>query len=154
VQAEVILRWLPKIETAENRHKRSAELAKQHKGELGSVYEAAKADGVDIDALKNARKLDKRDHAEVALHYANTGRYLRIMESKLATQLELFGDVKQPPPVNPFLAGQQVGREGGSIDECSYKPGTEDFDLWHDGYASGQSKIHDTLRAGEPAPAN
>jgi hypothetical protein len=145
VPDEVYRRWLPKIEVAENAYAKAADIAKSKKGELASVYKAAEQDGCHRDAIKRARRLDKRDHADVAREYAETGRVLSLMGSKLA-QLDLFVDIKQPEPVNPYLAGQQVGREAGSIDECPYDPGTEPFDLWHQGYASGQEKNHDSLR--------
>src|SRR5437899_4971612 len=67
IPEEVILRWDAKINTAEIAASKVKVLYDSAKGRLQSVYRAAKEDGVDIDALKEARKMDADDHAAVEL---------------------------------------------------------------------------------------
>jgi hypothetical protein len=62
VPDEVYRRWLSKIEHAEAIHDRAHDAAKSRKGELRQIYEAAKEDGCNIDAIKEARKNHKLDH--------------------------------------------------------------------------------------------
>jgi ribosome modulation factor len=144
--AEVKLRWLSKVDTAGALYDRAAEIAKKRKSELGNIYAGAKDDGCDIDALKVARKLHKRAHADVAAEYSATGDWLRLMHSPLAEQLELFKTPDWPEPVNANLAGYRVGRAGGSVDECEYQPGSETFASWRVGYDLGQEENRESLR--------
>lgn len=143
---EVYRRWLSKIETASNAYDRAAELAKKRKSELGNVYSGAKDDGCDTDAIKTARKLNSRAVADVAAEYNNTGRILRLMKSPLADQLDLFKPLDWPEPVNANLQGYRVGRSGGSVDECTFEPGTETFASWRTGYELGQEENRESLR--------
>src|SRR5258708_31499093 len=143
---EVYLRWLSKIDTAEVAYDRAAEVAKKRKSELGNVYTGAKDDGCDIDAIKKARREDKRAVADVAAEYSNIGRVLRLMHSPLAEQLELFKTPDWPEPVSANLQGFRVGKAGGSVDECPYEPGTETFVAWQTGHESGQQENHESLR--------
>ena len=143
---EVYLRWLSKIETAENAYDRAAEISKKRKSELGNVYTGAKDDGCDIDAIKKARREDKRAVADVAAEYSNIGRVLRLMHSPLAEQLELFKTPDWPEPVSANLQGFRVGKAGGSVDECPYEPGTETFVAWQTGHESGQEENYESLR--------
>src|SRR5262245_57179886 len=84
VPDSVYQRYLIKIEAASVRLDKTKEIYDQAKGELRSVYAAAKNDGCNIDAIKNARKLDEQDLSTVAMDYADTGRVLRLMKSPLA----------------------------------------------------------------------
>src|SRR5205809_1093722 len=52
---EVYRRWLSKIETADNVYEKAKDVAKSRKGELAAIYAAAKEDGCNIDAIKEAR---------------------------------------------------------------------------------------------------
>ena len=146
VPDEIILRWNAKIEVAANAAQRAKDAHDSAKGKLQSIYKAAKDDGVDIDALKEVRKMDKGDHAEVELRYRNTGRYLRVLESKLAVQFELFPEVKQSASVSAWLAGTRAGKSGVSIDENPHTPGSEVFEEWNGGWRNGQTKLaHEKL---------
>jgi hypothetical protein len=144
-QDETYLLWLPKIEVAQARYDKAAEAARTAKSELGQVYKGAEADGCHRDGIKEAFRLMKLDTYTVSLQAQATGRVLRLKQSPHHEQLQLFASV-QPPPVNPFLAGQQTGREAGDINECPHQPGSADFQLWHDGYASGQEMNFEQLR--------
>ena len=141
---EVKLRWLAKVNTAALAYDKAAEAAKKLKSQLSNVYAGAKDDGCNIDALKQARKLDKRDRAEVAADYTATGDWLRLMDSPLV-QLELFKQPDWPEPVNANLQGYRVGRAAGSLDECPFEPGTETFASWRTGYDLGQEENRESL---------
>lgn len=143
---EVKLRWLGKVNTAEAAYDKSAEATKKLKSQLSNVYAGAKDDGCDIDALKQARRYNKRAHADVAAEYSATGDWLRLMKSPLSEQLELFRTPDWPEPVNANLQGYRVGRAGGSIDECQYQPGSETFASWKTGYDLGQEENRESLR--------
>jgi ribosome modulation factor len=142
---EVKLRWLAKVNTAALAYDKAAEAAKKLKSQLSNVYAGAKDDCCNIDALKQARKLDRRDRADVAADYTATGDWLRLMRSPLATQLELF-QIDLPEPVNANLQGYRVGRAAGSLDECPFEPGTETFASWRTGYDLGQEENRESLR--------
>ena len=82
VSDELYQRWMRKIADAQTAVERAAKPLKSRKGELGAICKAAKSDGVDVDAIREAFTLDKLDHLEVATKYANTGRVLRLMKSR------------------------------------------------------------------------
>jgi ribosome modulation factor len=142
---EVWQRWLSKIETASNAYDRAAEISRKRKSELGNIYDGAKDDGCDIDAIKKARKDAKRPVADVAAEHVNIGRVLRLMKSPLQLELGLFAKPEWPEPVNANLRGYRVGKAGGSIDECDYQPGSETYIAWRNGYDSGQAETRETL---------
>jgi ribosome modulation factor len=142
---EIKRRWLSKVDEAETAYDRAAEISKRRKSELSNIYKAAQDDGCNIAGLKQARKLDRRDRAEVAADYTSTGDWLRIMDSPLV-QLELFKQPDWPEPVNANLQGYRVGRAAGSLDECPFEPGTETFASWRTGYDLGQEENRESLR--------
>jgi ribosome modulation factor len=137
--------FLAKVDAAELAYDRAAELAKKHKAELANVYKAGNEDGHNIAGLKHARKLNKRDRAEVAEDYISTGDWLRLMDSPLV-QLELFKRPEWLDPVTASLQGYRVGKAAGSIDECPYDPGTDTFAAWRTGYELGQEANQQSLR--------
>jgi hypothetical protein len=143
----VKLRWLAKVNTAALAYDKAHEAAKKLKSQLSNVYAGAKDDGCNIDALKQARKLDRRDRAEVAADYTATGDWLRLMDSPLV-QLELFKQPEWwPEPVNANLQGYRVGRAGGDVvSECPYEPGTDAFIAFRAGYDTGQQENQQSLR--------
>jgi hypothetical protein len=143
---ELKRRWLEKVDAAELAWDRAAEAAKKCKSELANVYKGAKDDGCNIDGLKQARKLNKRDRAEVAADYTSTGDWLRIMDSPLV-QLELFKTPDWPEPVNANLQGYRIGKAGGDVvSECPYEPGTDAFVAFRAGYDTGQQENQQSLR--------
>jgi uncharacterized protein (UPF0335 family) len=154
VPDEVYRRWASKIEAAQAKYDRAADQAKTLKGELASVYKAAEQDGCDIDGMKAFYKAEKQDLDVLRRQMQTQVRMAGLKESKQLTLFEGL-DLRAPPPVNPYLAGQQAGREAGDIADCPYEPGTEDFDLWQQGYRSGQERNMDQFRErqGEAASA-
>jgi hypothetical protein len=141
VADEIILRWNSKIEVAANAAQRAKDAHDSAKGRLQSIYKAAKDDGVDIDALKEVRKMDKGDHAEVELRYRNTGRYLRVLESKLAVQFELFPEVKQSAAVGAWLAGSRAGKAGEPVENNPHTVGSAPFEEYDQGWRHGQQLL-------------
>lgn len=146
VSDEIYSRYLGKIETAEAAYDRAAERAKSLKGELRSVYSAAKDDGVNIDAVKEARAKHKLDHTTVAQDFKDVGRVLRLMKSPLATQLSLFDAPQWPPEVEAKLAGTMAGRNAEPVDNNPHNPGTAEFNSWRAGWDDGQGENRESLR--------
>lgn len=145
-------RWLPKIVAARVKYEKDAERARTSKGQLGQVFEAAVNDGCNLRGLKRGLELLRRDASEVVAEEEQTSRVLRSSGSILVEQFELFPLARQLKPDNPYLAGQQAGREG-APKEPPHKPGSEDFDLWSQGWDSGQQHNLDKFK-GDRAPAN
>jgi len=148
VPTEVYERHLGVISTRRNAMQRAQETAKQRTGEYRSALRAAKEDGCNTDAMLLAHKLDKMDPIEVALLYRDTGRVLRLDESKLATQLNLFADVAAPAPENPVLAGEAAGKRGDPRESNPHLPGSNDYVLYDSAWQQGQESIAATLGRG------
>jgi hypothetical protein len=147
VPDEVYRRWLSKIEHAEAVYDRAQDQAKSRKGELRQIYAAAEEDGCNIDAVKEARKKHKLDHATVAQNYADTGRVLRIMKSPLAIQLQLFEPVDWSPETRAALEGELAGRRGDPIEQNPNTPGSPAFQAYDAAWRKGQKAMADqTLR--------
>jgi hypothetical protein len=155
VPDEVYLNYLPKIAGAAVQLEKAKKIYDQRKGELRQLYGAAKDDGCNIDAIKRARDLHDQDLATVAMDYADTGRVLRLMQSPLATQLDLFADVERPAFVNAFVAGQRAGLQAVDAEENPHTPGTEEFVQWAEGWADGQNTNAERFKdAQADAPLN
>ncbi len=85
--------------------------------------------------------------ADAAAEYSNVGRILRLMQSPLALQLDLFRPPDWPEPVNANLQGYRIGRSGGDVvSECPYEPGTDAFVAFRAGYDTGQQENQQSLR--------
>lgn len=146
VPAEVLQGWLEKIEAG---HKVVDKLKTPYdsaRSKLQKLYQGAKADGCSTEAIRDARRLVKLDRTEVAHIYTETGRCLLLMESPLATQLELFKTPDWPEPVSANLQGYRVGKSGGNPDEAPFVPGSENHAQWMHGYESGQAELDVELR--------
>jgi hypothetical protein len=146
VSDELYRRYLDKINTAEAAYDRAHERAKSLKGELRSIYSAAKDDGLNIDAVKEARAKHKLDHTTVAQDFKDVGRVLRIMKSPLATQLSLFDAPQWPPEVEAKIAGTMAGRNAEPVDNNPHNPGTAEFNSWRAGWDDGQQENREKLR--------
>jgi hypothetical protein len=151
---EVTDRWLPKISAARAKYEKAAEVARTAKGQLGQIYEAAVNDGLNLRGLKRGIELLRRDATEVVAEEEQVSRVLRSNGSVLIEQYELFPLAKAVKPVNPYLRGQADGKAAAPRDvPAEYKPGSEDADLYLQGWDSGQQQNADALR-GDHAPAN
>jgi hypothetical protein len=145
ISDELYQRWMKKIADAQVAVERAAKPLKSRKGELGAICKAAKADGVDVDAIREAFTLDKLDHLEVATKYANTGRVLRLMHSPLGEQMDLFPTKDMPIVVTASIAGRRAGASG-RPNENPHSPGSEPFVAYENEYASAQARIAEDLR--------
>lgn len=146
VSDELYRRYLDKIAVAEAAYDRAHERAKSLKGELRSVYSAAKDDGLNIDAVKEARAKHKLDHTTVAQDFKDVGRVLRIMKSPLATQLSLFDTPQWSPETEAKMAGTLAGRNAEPVDNNPHTPGTPEFNSWRAGWDDGQQENRQSLR--------
>jgi hypothetical protein len=147
VPDEVRQRWWDKIDQLAKALDRAKVPYDSAKGKLQQAYGAAEEDGVDVNALRAARKAQKQDRAVFAHTYVETGRFLRLINSPLADpeQLNLFPDPGWPEPVNANLAGYVVGKAGGPIDDNPHTPGTESFAQWRTGHELGVDDLKQQL---------
>ncbi|HKV14533.1 MAG TPA: hypothetical protein VJQ81_05785 [Reyranella sp.] len=145
VPPEIVDRWWQKVVVAQGAVERAAKPLKSRKGELSAIYKAAKADGIDVDALKDAIKADAGDHLNFLSRYAATGKYLRAHQSPLGLQLGLFPLDAIPEVSRAAMAGKRCGLAGRSIDENPYPPGSENFVAYSDAWHQGQAQVRDTM---------
>lgn len=144
--AEVVDRWWEKVVEGQKAVERAAKPLKSKKGELSALYKAAKADGIDVDALKDAILADAGDHLEVVSRYANTGKYLRAHRSALAEQMNLFPLEPIPVAMQAAVAGKRAGLRGGDATENPYTPGTDAFVAYAEHWEAGQQELREHLR--------
>jgi hypothetical protein len=143
----VFARHLDKIRPAVGKLNKLIEGTRRQRKVVSELYEAAEKDGCNRKGFVNAIAIMAKPADEVAIQTRTTGRVLRIASHTLVTEHGLFADLPvQAKPLSPYAAGQIVGRAAGSIDECPYKPGSEDFIEWRDGYESGQRRNQQSLR--------
>jgi hypothetical protein len=128
---------MQKIEQQDKKRLKAKEAFDSEAGKLQSIFKAAKDDGCNTTAIKRARKLHAEDHAQVAIDYSDTGRVLRILNSPLASQLELFAEIAHPPAVSAWLAGTQSGRSGAPPEDNPHTPGSAVFEEWIAGHKHG-----------------
>lgn len=144
---EVRQRHLQAIEVAEAAVERARKPFKAAQTRLQAAFASARDDGVHIEGLKNARRIAKQDRLTTLSLYEETGKFLRIMEHPVATQLDLFRPPSWPEPVSANLQGYRVGIAGGSIDETTFKPGTDEFVQFRAGHEAAQQELRDRLAA-------
>lgn len=75
---------------------RQAELAVS-KANLRSAFDAAELEGVNVQGIKLAQRLGRRDRQAVLELYAAAGRVMRLSNSPLAKQLQLFETAAAEP---------------------------------------------------------
>jgi len=125
------------------------DVAKQSNGVYRSAIKAAKKIGIDTDAYIGARDKDRADHGKIIVQAANEGRYLRIMDSPLATQMDLFQNLnpeEAPPTLDVALQGQMAGKNAEPESNNPYLPGTDDFQIWLENHKIGIGQAADSLR--------
>jgi hypothetical protein len=153
VPDEVYQRWLPKIKDARAGYEKAAETARQKKSALAKVYQSAEADGCNRAGITEALSMMREDPINVVTRVRTIDRVLRLENSILHEQYELRFDGRIPEVANPFLLGQQCGREAGPR-EPPYKPGSSEFELWLEGYDAGQKQNMESLRQASGAQLN
>jgi hypothetical protein len=142
---EITDRWLPKLQAKQIELEKASERASTIRGQLGALFKAAEADGLNRRGLRRGLELLRRDPTDVVAEEEQASRVLRVSGSILIEQYELFPLAKAVTPVNPFLAGQQAGREAAPRDP-PYKPGSQEFETWLEGYDDGQKQNADKFR--------
>lgn len=142
---EVRERHLKAVELAELAVERARKPLKAAQTRLQAALQTARDDGVHVDGMQDARKLSKRDRLDVLQRYTETGKFLRLMESPLAVQLELFKTGEWPQPVNINLQGYRAGKIGAAFD-CPHPPGTEEYIHYKAGFDTAQQELQEDLR--------
>lgn len=146
---------LGKLDRLFSSYEKDNEVAKQSKGVYNSALKAAKKNGIDTDAYVAARDKNRADHGRVITQAANEGRYLRVMNSPLATQMMLFQNLEEPgPAVDVALQGQMAGKGGEPIDNNPHTPGGDDWAVWNENHAIGVGQVTKALTKGDKAALN
>ncbi len=138
---------LDKLDRLYSNWEKDAGVAKQTLGIYRSEMKAAKKAGIDTDAYVGARDKNRADHGKVITQAANEGRYLRIQNSPLATQMALFQNLEPPAPaVDVALQGQRAGKNGAAMTDNPHTPGSDDYMVWHENWTIGQGQIAAEMR--------
>lgn len=145
VPDEVYKRWLGKLDAQIAVVERLKTPYDSAKAKLQNLYKAAKADGYNTDADRNARAVEKQDRLTVIQNQRDTGRILRLRKSPLVEQYDLFPEKDFPAPVNANLQGLLAGKQGALYDN-PHVPGTEEFVSYKAGYDTGQEENRESLR--------
>lgn len=149
---EVFNRWLDKIRPAVGKLNKIVESARRQRAVVSDLYDRAGKDGINRKGFKDAIAVMAKAADEVALEQRTTGRVLRLAEHALVTEHGLFPDLPlSAKPQSAYAMGQKVGRAGGSLDECPFQPGSENFIEWRDGYEAGQRANREGLRTSADA---
>lgn len=113
----------------------------QAKGVYQNARKVAKKDGVNVDGYDIMRRLEKEDMGHVQINHADAARYMRLTDSPLL-QLNLFDGMAIPEPkVDAHLQGRNAGKGGESAENNPHTPGSEEFQLWADGWVAGQEDL-------------
>lgn len=130
------------------RHYREIRDAKDQHHDTGMAVarakKAAKADGIDLDALKMIEQLAKLDQDVVELLLRNVGLYAGWLELPIGTQANLFGppetgNGKDPKHIEweATNAGILAGTKGEERNTNRHKAGTLEFAAWDKGWLRG-----------------
>jgi len=118
----------------------------QARGVYRSARKLAKKEGVNLKGFDIMVGVEGQDMGHVQVDYADAGRYLRITDSPLAKQLNLFQNMEAPePPINALLQGEQAGKNAEPAENNPHTPGSEYFQQWADGWAKGQKANMDSM---------
>lgn len=133
------------------RHYREIRDTKQAHSDTGMAVarakKAAKAAGVDLDALKLLEKLEDLDTDEAEMQLRHLQIYAKWIELPVGSQLNFFGDpeapqVKQQTAAeqrewNAGEAGNQAGRNGHERGTNPHKAGSPEQVAWDKAWAKG-----------------
>jgi hypothetical protein len=146
---EVFHRHLNKIRPAVAKLNKSYDQSRRLRTALTELYQAAEKDGCNRKGFVAAIAVITKGGAadEIAVELRTTGRILRLAEHALVIDHGLFPDLPlAPKPKSPYQMGAGVGRSAGSLDENPFKPGSDNFIEWRDGYDAGQRVNFESLR--------
>lgn len=154
VPDEVIARHLKAIKSKLKAMEPILEELNEARGVYRNARKLAKKEGVNLDSLDIILRLENIDQGKVLVDHADAGRYLRILESPLATQLELFQNLQVvAPEVDARLQGRQAGGNAEPAENNPFTPGTEQFQHWAEGWAEGQNDNAESFKAAQGSAA-
>lgn len=143
------------IEAAETEWQEARDKAAELQGVYRNRLKVAKSDGMDIDALKLAFKIKRRQTGEVISEQRGIARYLQLMGCPLGHQWSLFEEPDADgAKLDATARGEQAGREGADRDSNPYNPGTPDWFAFNNGWQAGQDTIAATLGRGNGEAAH
>jgi ribosome modulation factor/uncharacterized protein (UPF0335 family) len=111
---------------------------------LQTVYKRAKADGIDIDALKAVRAELKKLEADVLLHENNKIKYGIHLEIARFRQMDLFAtpEVDEASVVErAYGLGVQAGKLGKTEGQMPYDSTSAAGQRWLEGHRDGQKLL-------------
>lgn len=151
------------ITRAQKKHQLSHAETKRLNSIVRNAYKAAKAQGIDVDALKSAFEKAKRPAGEVIAEERNVGRYLRVMEVPLGRQYQFAFDQPDAPEakaaeVDAGAAGEHAFRNGEPPSNNPHVAGTAQHADWSSGYHAALRRTAEEMAPpkppGEGAPLN
>lgn len=152
VPEETIANHINLIKAAEIEWRELRDKAAQAQGVLRNRYKVAKGDGVDVDSLKLAFRINERASGEVISEQRNIATYLKIMGSPLGHQWSLFeGDDENGAKLDATAQGEQAGREGADRSNNPFSPGSDDWFAYNNGWQKEQDKLAEGLGRGNGA---
>lgn len=137
-------------------------IQKQKASAVQKEWKAAKAEGINSDALKRTMVLMELTDDEIALHVHTERRYLAWLGRPVGEQADMFDggepaqDIDVAAQAGDFAkaVAEQSGYNAGVNSEpatnCEYAQGTELAAEWLKGHAKGQAFV---ARKAESAPA-
>lgn len=137
------------VEAAETEWQEARDKAVELQGVYRNRLKVAKSDGMDIDALKLAFKIKRRQMGEVISEQRGIARYLQLMGCPLGHQWSLFEEPDSDgAKLDATARGEQAGREGADRSNNPYQPGSADWFAYNNGWQTGQDAIAATLGRG------
>lgn len=132
-------------------HYRAIKDTKRVKDEAAAAHkaarEAAKAAGVNMNALKIVEHLSNVDDADAEIEMRETLRYAAWMGLEVGTQSDLFGSNDGPKLTDKIVgqhaewkaeqAGYEAGKAGKPVDECPYPGASPMREHWSSGWRDG-----------------
>ena len=147
------LSWINKLDRLWTSARKAQEEAKEVLGVYRSALKEAGKIGFNKDAYIDARDMDKEDHGTVQIRYADIGRQLRLRNSNLATEMELFQGIEPSDTASddpPAVRGLKAGRSGFARASNPFKPGSKDYVEYDENWSKGVAET-EALRTRDPA---
>jgi hypothetical protein len=112
---------------------------------LARAKKAAKADGVDLDALKMLEKLADLETDEAEIQLRHLREYAAWIDLPIGAQLDMFGKPPQPDAEaaekqrehNAKLQGKSAGESGQLRGDNPYDAGSPEHVAWDRAWTSG-----------------
>jgi hypothetical protein len=113
---------------------------------VARAKKAAKADGIDLDALKLLEKFADLDTDEAELQLQHLRQYAAWIELPIGSQLNFFADAKAPtanPQAEEFRewsaggVGFDAGKAGHTRDTNPHRAGSAEYVAWDKSWSNG-----------------